>query len=163
MDQCWAGDNINRCWNCVPQEVDGLADAAQGATSGATSSLGGAGPPRRRPAPAVGAQAAYERGGAIVGFDGAEFSVDGHPYLSFAAGATLLLRPTIDDVDGWAYGAVDAGADGWAYEAVGLWGWLPRCFFKAYNSERESPPPPLCNRVAKCIWNSGGAPCRCDE
>ena len=29
--------------------------------------------------------------------------------------------------------------------------------------ERESPPPPLCNRVAKCIWDSGGAPCRCDE
>ena len=98
-----------------------------------------------------------------MGFDGAEFSVDWHPYLSFAAGATLLLWPTIDDADGWAYGAVDAGADGWAYEAVGLWGWLPRCFFKAYNSERESPPPPLCNRVAKCIWNSDGAPCRCNQ
>ena len=110
----------------------------------------------------MGAQAAYERGGAIVGFDGAEFSVDGHHYLSFAAGDTLLLYPPSDDEDGWAYGAVDADADGWAYELVGLWGWLPRCFFEAYSSERESPPPPWCNRVAKWIWDIEIAPRRCD-
>ena len=84
----------------------------------------------------MGAQAAYERGGAILGFDGDEFSVDGHPYLSFAAGATLLLWRTIDDGDGWAYGAVDADADGCAYEAVGLWGWFPKSFFKANNIKR---------------------------
>ena len=84
----------------------------------------------------MGAQAAYEPSGAIVGLDGAEFSVDGHLYLSFAAGATLLLCRTIDDGDGWAYGAVDADADGCAYEAVGLLGWFPNSCFKAYNSER---------------------------
>ena len=85
------------------------------------------------PAPAVGAQAAYERGRAIVSFDGAEFSVDGHLYLSFAAGATLLLKPTIHDEDGWAFGAVDADD-----KRLREWGWLPRCFFEAYTCGADS-------------------------
>ena len=55
-------------------------------------------------------------------------------YLPFAAGATLLLKPTIHDEDGWAFGAVDSDD-----KRLRAWGWLPRCFFKAYNSERESP------------------------
>ena len=84
------------------------------------------------PAPAVGAQAAYERGRAIVSFDGAEFSVDGHLYLSFAAGATLLLKPTIHDEDGWAFGAVDADD-----KKIREWGWLPRCYFETYTRERR--------------------------
>jgi hypothetical protein len=85
------------------------------------------------PAPAVGAQAAYERGRAIVSFDGADFSVDGHLYLSFAAGATLLLKPTIHDEDGWAFGAVDADDN-----RLREWGWLPRSFFEAYTREASS-------------------------
>ena len=143
MEQCWAGDHLEQRWCCVREDVERQADTAQGATSGPTEprtetarETAHGNDARRRPAPAVGAQAAYERGGAILGFDGAEFSVDGHPYLSFAAGATLLLWRTIDDGDGWAYGAVDADADGCAYEAVGLWGWFPKHFFKAYISER---------------------------
>ena len=28
-EQCWAGDHIEQCWDCIPQEVDRLADAAQ--------------------------------------------------------------------------------------------------------------------------------------
>ena len=139
MEQCWAGDHLEQCWDCVPQDVERQADTAQGATSGPTEprteTTHGNGA-QRRPAPAVGAQAAYGRGEAILGFDGDEFSVDGHPYLSFAAGATLLLWRTIEDGEGWAYGAGDADADGCSYEAVGLWGWFPKSFFEPYNSER---------------------------
>lgn len=84
------------------------------------------------PAPAVGAQAAYERGRAIESFDGAEFSVDGHLYVPFAAGATLLMKPTIHDEDGCAIGAVDADD-----KRLREWGWLPRCYFEAYTRERR--------------------------
>ena len=33
----------------------------------------------------------------------------------------------------------------------------------AFGPATNAPPPPLCNRVADCIWKSGGSQCCCEQ